>query len=165
MTADTALAKPIKSKPDDSQIQVELPVGTHVLEVVVEDSAGTPSDPVTIVVIVDPDPRSEPRIIDFAPKRLHIGKRSDPFTIKGEHLYVPQSDPPQKYQVEFLQADKDEIDAKINAVAIKPNSTATSLQVVVEVDEDAQPGERRLRVTTPNGVGKSTSFCKIEKPA
>ncbi len=157
----TTLEKQIRSKPDEPQIQVELPVGTHVLELVVEDSAGALSDPVTIVVIVDPDPRNEPLITDFAPKRLLTGRTADPFTIKGARLYAPEHDPTQKHLVEFLQADKDEDDPKIKAT-IKPNSTADTLQLVVEVGVDAQPGERRLRVTTPNGVAQSTIRCKVE---
>lgn len=51
----------------EPEMQVTLPVGTHVLELVVQDSGGEESPPVTIVVIVEPDTGKEPIIDDFAP--------------------------------------------------------------------------------------------------
>lgn len=135
---------------DKPQINVTLPVGTHVLELVVEDSAGAVSDPVTIVVIVEPDPGTAPLIADFAPRWLLVGEEVKPFLIKGERLCQKTADLTATHTLKFLLPANDEVDPAITAI-IQPESTVDTLLVDVVVTDGAQPGDRRLQLTTPQG--------------
>lgn len=134
-----------------AQIDVTLPVGTHVLELVVEDSAGAVSDPVTIVVIVEPDPGTGPLMADFAPKWLGVGEEAKPFLIKGERLCQKTDDLAATHTLKFLFVDNDDADTTITAI-VKPESTVDTLLVDIIVGDKTKPGERRLQLKTPQGT-------------
>ena len=148
----------------EPEMQVTLPVGTHVLELVVQDSGGEESPPVTIVVIVEPDTGKEPIIDDFAPKWLGLGQQADPFVIKGWRLSQEKTDqePGQKTTVEFTYADNDKVDPNITA-KVKPESTAERLELVVEIGKDGKAGDRRLRVNQPSGVGLAPTMFQVKR--
>lgn len=137
------------SKPD---FNITLPVGTHILELIAVDNAGSESEPVTVIVVVEPDTGKGPVIDDFAPKWLNAGQQADPFVIKGWRLQQSDSEPgpASETKVEFLM-DNDLPDPSIR-VRVKPESTTEVLELVVDVFGDAKVGRRRLRITTPDGT-------------
>ena len=150
---------------DKPEMQVTLPVGTHVLELVVKDSAGMTSDPVTIVVIVEPDTGKGPIIDDFGPKWLRLGEQADPFTVEGHRLRmekVTNIDLPNEHKVEFLDEADDTPDPNITAT-IKPESTANTLELVVKVGGQAREGNYRLQVTTPFGNHVADAMFEVKK--
>jgi hypothetical protein len=132
-------------------INVQLPVGTHVFDLFVEDSAGGVSDPVTIVVVVEPDPGTMAIVKQFAPKQLMPGSSINPFTIKGVRLDPKGEKLTEEYTVEFQQFDDRKVDKAIVG-EIKSNSNDETMQLSVKVDSDAVEGQRRLLIKKKDGT-------------
>jgi len=153
-------------KSDKPEMRVTLPVGTHVLELVVIDSSDVESPPVTVVVIVEPDTGKGPIIDDFRPKWLGLGEQADPFVVKGWRLRGEnESDKElkEKTRVEFLYDDEKEHDRKIEATIKPQKSTADTLELVVKVGSQAREGNYHLQVTTPFGNHVADGMFVVKK--
>ena len=155
-------------KSDKPEMRVTLPVGTHVLELVVIDSSDVESPPVTVVVIVEPDTGKGPIIDDFGPKWLGLGEQADPFVIKGWRLRRENEtgqEPAKENKVAFLPEADDTPDPNITNITatIKPESTANTLELVVKVDGQAREGNYHLQVTTPFGNHVADGMFVVKK--
>lgn len=120
---------------DQPQIDVSLPVGTHVLELIVEDSAGMKSAPsyVTITVVKEKEV-TKPRITGISPDSGQPGAMIEA-EITGENLQDATA-------VTFS-------DEKIKALILAwKKNTDRSLNVRIEIDQDAVPGPRQFTVVT-----------------
>jgi hypothetical protein len=118
---------------DQPVVEVTLPPGRHVLELVVEDSAGLRSEPDTVTITIE---NILPVISGINPAGARQGAESVTATIRGLNLENVQA-------VSFA-------DGGITVEDFTENSPA-ELQVVLSVDPDAAPGPRRFRVTTAAG--------------
>jgi hypothetical protein len=138
------------------QIDVVLPEGTHVLELVVEDSAGLKSAPDQVVITVKREPFPEPRVLSITP-RFGLRGRTLGAVIYGENLL----------NVRTVRFGRDtETDPCIQVVLL-PGGTASELPIEVTIQDDAEFGERNWSVTTPGGVAENPdefSFFVIGKP-
>lgn len=118
---------------DQPVVEVTLPPGRHVLELVVEDSAGLRSEPDTVTITIE---NILPVISGINPAGARQGAESVTATISGLNLENVQA-------VSFA-------DGGITVEDFTENSPA-ELQVVLSVDPDAAPGPRRFTVTTAAG--------------
>jgi hypothetical protein len=118
---------------DQPVVEVTLPPGRHVLELVVEDSAGLRSEPDTVTITIE---NVLPVISGIEPAGARQGAESVTATISGLNLEKVQA-------VSFA-------DGGITVEDFTENSPA-ELQVVLSVDPDATPGPRRFTVTTEAG--------------
>jgi hypothetical protein len=118
---------------DQPVVEVTLPPGHHVLELVVEDSAGLRSEPDTVTITIE---NVLPEISGIAPAGARQGTESVRATISGLNLEKVQA-------VSFA-------DGGITVEDFTENSPA-ELQVLLSVDPDATPGPRRFTVTTETG--------------
>jgi hypothetical protein len=126
------------------KIDVTLPEGTHVFELVVEDSAGLKSAPDRVIIIVKREEVPEPRITGITPRFGLRGETVDA-VIHGEDLL-------DAYEVKFLR-DLQE-DPRVEAT-IQAGGTATELPIAVQIKGNAAFGERSFTVTTPGGIAQS----------
>lgn len=126
------------------KIDVILPVGTHVLELVVEDSAGFKSAPDRVTITVKREKIPEPTIAAIDPR---FGLRGE--TI-GAVIYGQNLD--DAYEIKFLR-DSEE-DLRIEATP-QPGGTATELPVSIRVKGNAAYGECNFAVTTPGGTAQN----------
>ncbi|MBN1812233.1 MAG: hypothetical protein JXA14_10390 [Anaerolineae bacterium] len=129
-------------------VDVVLPVGTHVLELVVEDSAGLKSAPAAVVVTVKKEV-AEPLIKGIVPK---VGKQGATLeaAITGENLKGATA-------VEFFRigAERLEVLREGGVVAEVKEATANRVVVGIKIDAAAEPGAYNFRVTTPAGTAQS----------
>jgi hypothetical protein len=134
----------------DPRIQVTLPVGRHVLELVVEDSAGLRSAPDQVIIEV----RQEavlPTITGINPVSGTPGSRVEA-VISGTLLSGAT-------KVTFAGTG-------VNA-AIGTGGTATSLPVVITIEAGTATGSRAFTVITPAGSAASPSgisFTVVQEP-
>lgn len=134
----------------DPRIQVTLPVGRHVLELVVEDSAGLRSAPDQVIIEV----RQEvvlPTITGISPVSGTPGSRVEA-VISGTGLAGATA---VKFANDGLGA------------AIGVGGTATSLPIVITIKADAVAGSYGFTVTTPSGTASSPSgvvFAVYKEP-
>jgi len=138
------------------QIDVVLPEGEHVLELVVEDSAGLKSAPDKVKITVKHEAFPEPKVLSITP-RFGLRGKTLGAVIYGENLLNVRA-------VRF--ARKSGTDQSIQAVLL-PGGTASELPVEITIDDDAEFGECSWSVTTPGGVAKNpdeASFFVIGKP-
>ena len=124
---------------DEPQIDVVLPVGTHVFKLTVVDDAGMRSQPDIIVIRVEA--RNPPGITNVAPDAARQGSAVSA-TIYGSHLEDVTS------VAVYLESTQDE---RIR-VTLQPGGTAERLAVRLDVLPHARPGLRTLEVVTPDGV-------------
>ncbi len=123
---------------DQPRVEVTLPPGRHVLELVVEDSAGLRSEPDTVTITV----REElplPEIAGISPSSGVAG-RSVRAAITGRHLQGATA-------VRF--------DGRGVTARILSSADQERLVVQVNVASDASPGARGFSVTTPAGTARS----------
>lgn len=138
------------------KIDVTLPEGTHVLELVVEDSAGLKSAPDRVVITVKREAFPEPRAISITPRFGLRGETVDA-VIYGENLLSVRA-------VSFVR-DSEE-DPRIEAV-LQPGGTASELPVEVSIKGNADFGEYNWSVTTPGGTAQNppqASFFVVGEP-
>lgn len=121
----------------DEQIEVILPLGRHVLELVVEDSAGLRSAPDTVVITVER--KAAPEIIDINPNRGRAGVTVNA-VITGKNLLGATG---VKFSGLGMRAD------------IKAGGTAEELPVRIQIDAGAATGPRTFYVITPGGTAQS----------
>ncbi len=115
---------------NEPTIEVDLPVGTHVLELIVEDSAGLRSEPdiVTIVVV------GIPAITDINPKR---GVPGDQVILTGQNFVNVQ-------QVVFgaAVAQSFNVDSDTQITAIVPQDAWTGrIRVIAQEEEAVSPDD------------------------
>jgi hypothetical protein len=138
------------------RIDVVLPEGTHVLELVVEDSAGLKSAPDQVVITVKREAFPMPRVLSITP-RFGLRGKTLGAVIYGENLLNVRA-------VRF--ARDSETDPSIKAVLL-PGGTASELPIEITIQDDADFGECYWGVTTPGGVAQNpaeASFFVIGKP-
>jgi hypothetical protein len=138
------------------QIDVMLPEGTHVLELVVEDSAGLKSAPDQVVITVKREAFPEPKVLSITP-RFGLRGRTMGAKIYGENLL----------NVRAVRFGRDTETDPLIQVVLLPGATASELPIEVTIGEDAEFGERNWSVTTPGGVAENPdefSFFVIGKP-
>jgi hypothetical protein len=138
------------------QIDVVLPEGTHVLELVVEDSAGLKSAPDQVVITVKREAFPEPRVLSITP-RFGLRGKTLGAVIYGENLLNVRA-------VRF--ARDSETDPYVQVVLL-PGGTASELPIEITIQDDADFGECSWSVTTPGGVAQNpeeASFFVVGKP-
>jgi hypothetical protein len=118
---------------DQAQIEVTLPVGRHVLELVVEDSAGLQSAPSTVVITVEQAP---PVINQIQPNSSQQGETVQA-TILGENLLGIS-------QVSFAGSGI--------STNILPGGTNSSISVEITISPQAATGSHNFTITTPGGT-------------
>ncbi len=121
----------------DEQIEVILPLGRHVLELVVEDSAGLRSAPDTVVITVER--KAAPEIKGINPDSGQPGSRFEA-VITGINLLGATG---VKFSGSGMMAD------------IKAGGTAEELPVRIQIDARAATGPRTFYVITPGGTAQS----------
>ncbi len=123
---------------DQPKIKVTLPPGRHVLELVVEDSAGLRSKPDTVIITVHEE-LPLPEIEGISPAS-GIAGRSVRAEIKGSHLKGATS----------VRFEGDGVTARILS-----STDPEQLEVQVDIAADATPGTRGFTVTVPAGTTHS----------
>ena len=131
---------------DEPQVDVVLPVGSHVLKLVIEDDAGTQSPPDAIAVTVEPAPPPKGvRIRTVSPRSGYTGQKGpNGIQIAGDNLRGTT-------EVDFYHhlVKDDNISADIQ-------STGTDyVDSFVSVSVNAEFGRRTTSVTTPSGKAHS----------
>jgi hypothetical protein len=134
---------------DEPQIDVTLPVGTHVFKLTVIDDAGLRSQPETVVIKVEA--RNPPGITNVTPNAARQGSTVSA-VIYGRDLDDVTS------VAAYLESHRDE---RIH-VTPQPGGTAERLPIRIEIMEHAHPGLRTLEVLTPNGVA-TVDFTVLPK--
>ena len=134
---------------DEPQIDVTLPVGTHVFKLTVIDDAGLRSQPETVVIRVAA--RNPPDITNVAPDAARQGSTVSA-VIYGRNLDDVTS------VGAYLESHRDE---RIR-VTLRPGGTAERLPIRIEIMEHARPGLRTLEVLTPNGIA-TVDFTVLPK--
>lgn len=122
----------------DPRIQVTLPVGRHVLELVVEDSAGLRSAPDQVVIEVRKD-TAVPAITGILPVSGVRGATVEA-VISGTNLAGATA-------VTFSGSGV--------AASIGSGGTASSLPIKIVIADDAATGGRSFTVRTPSGTAGS----------
>jgi hypothetical protein len=130
---------PFPQNTDEPQLDVTLPVGTHVFKLTVTDDAGMRSQPDTVVIRVEA--RNPPSITNVAPDAARQGSTVSAI-IYGQNLDDVTS------VAAYLESHQDE---RIQ-VRLQPGGTSDRLPIRIEIMEHARPGLRTLEVVTPNGV-------------
>ena len=123
----------------NKQIEVILPIGRHVLELVVEDSAGLKSAPDAVVITVERE--AVPEIVNIKPKTGRAGTVVQA-VIGGKNL---------------LGATEVKFDGYKVSADIMTGGTDSRLSVSIEIDPKAKPDHRRFAVVTPAGTAESPS--------
>jgi len=121
------------------QIEVTLPVGENVLELVVEDSAGLRSEPDRVVITVEQE--AVPEIRDIEPSGGLAGA-TVAAVIAGENL---------------LGATEVSFSGSGVSADIRPGGTAEELPVRIQIDLRAAEDDRSFTVVTPAGTAESPS--------
>jgi predicted flap endonuclease-1-like 5' DNA nuclease len=124
---------------DEPQIDVILPVGTHVFKLTVIDDAGMRSHPDIIVIRVEA--RNPPDISNVAPDAARQGSTVSAI-VYGQHLDGITA------TAAYLESHQDE---RIR-VTLQPGGTPERLPIRIDIMEHARPGLRTLEVITPNGI-------------
>jgi hypothetical protein len=126
------------------KIDVILPVGTHVLELVVEDSAGFKSAPDRVTITVEKEEYPEPAITAIDPG----------FGLRGEtvEVVIYGQNLSEAYEVKFLRDSVE--DLRVEATP-QPGATDTELPVSVRIKGNAAYGECNFAVTTPGGTAQN----------
>jgi hypothetical protein len=138
------------------QIDVVLPEGTHVLELVVEDSVGLKSAPDQVVITVKHEAFPEPRVLSITP-RFGLRGKTLGAVIYGENLLNVRA-------VRFARDSG--MDPSVQIVLL-PGGTASELPIEITTTEDTEFGECNWSVTTPGGVAKNpdeASFFVVGRP-
>ena len=123
----------------NKQIEVILPLGIHVLELVVEDSAGLKSAPDAVVITVERE--AVPEIVDIKPKTGRAGTVVQA-VIGGKNL---------------LGATEVKFEGYRVSAEIMTGGTDSELTVSIEIDPKAKPDLRKFAVVTPAGTAESPS--------
>lgn len=135
---------------------VVLPVGVHVLKLVVVDDAGTMSAPDHVVIRVEPPPK--PIIHDLTPDHLRKGEATNA-VLHGHHLSGVIS----------IKVFRDAHEDDCVEVAVRPGGAADRLPLTMTVMDHARSGVRTLVVTTAGGVATvkfvivAGQSCRIRK--
>lgn len=129
---------------NNPRIDVTLPEGTHVLELVVTDSAGLESAPDRVIITVKRAEIPEPFISHITPRFGLRGEAIDA-TIHGENLL-------DAYEVKFLRDSSE--DPRVEAT-LQEGGTATELPISIRIKGNAAFGEYSFRLTTPGGTAQS----------
>jgi hypothetical protein len=138
------------------KIDVVLPEGTHVLELVVEDSAGLRSAPDRVVITVKREAFPEPRVLSITPRFGLRGETIDA-VIYGENLLNVRA-------VSFVHDSEEE--PHVEAV-LQPGGTASELPIAITIRGNVDFGEYAWSVTTPGGVAwnpAESSFLVVGEP-
>jgi hypothetical protein len=121
---------------DQAQIEVIFPVGRHVLELVVEDSAGLQSAPSTVVITVEQAP---PVIDQIQPNSRQQGETVQA-QISGENLLGIS-------EVSFAGSGV--------SATILPGCSNTSVFIEMIILPQATTGSHNFTITTPGGTATS----------
>jgi hypothetical protein len=127
---------------DQPRIEVTLPVGRHVLELVVEDSAGLRSAPATVVVTAEQSP---PVITQIQPNS-GTQRSTVRAGILGENLLGIS-------QVIFSGTGV--------IASILPGGTNNNVPVEITIAPQAALGGRSFTVTTPGGLLPAPQECNL----
>jgi hypothetical protein len=126
------------------KIDVILPVGTHVLELVVEDSAGFKSAPDRVTITVEKEKYPEPAVTGIEPVFGPRGQTIE-VMIYGQNLS-------EAYEVKFLRGTVE--DLRLEATPL-PGATDTELPVSLRIKGNAAYGECNYEVSTPGGIAQN----------
>lgn len=129
---------------NNPKIDVTLPEGTHVFELVVEDSAGLKSNPDRVIITVKREEVPEPKITGIT-RGFGLRGETVEAVIRGEYLL-------DAHEVKFWRDSKE--DPRVKAT-IQSGGTATELPIAVRVMGNAAFGECSFTVTTPGGTAQS----------
>ncbi len=139
----------------EPKIEVTLPPGRHVFELVVEDSAGLKSLPDRATVVVQKEAVPKPIIMGIRP-RFGVRGETGESTISGTNLFDP-------YEVKFL---RDGQEAAGVQAKILTGGTDTALPVVITVKATAALGIYGFAVSARGGTVQSPPdiFRVVGKP-
>lgn len=147
---------------DQPQVQVTLPPGRHVLQLVVEDSTGQRSAPAQVVVTIQqvqpsPTPDTHPAITGFRPADARPGSRIE-FVIEGKNLQGTEAlrflwaEVPRGGDLPTLELDW-QPDETIKAEIVEV--VAEQVVALVQIAANAPLGGRRFVLKTPAGEVES----------
>ena len=137
-------------------IEVTLPPGRHVFELVVEDSAGLKSLPDRVTVVIQKEPVPLPIISDIRP-RFGVRGETGEATISGMNLFDP-------YEVKFLRDGQATAGVEAKIVT---GGAETTLPVVIAVKANAALGSYGFAVSARGGTVQSppaVTFSIVGKP-
>jgi hypothetical protein len=129
---------------NEPKIEITLPPGSHVFELVVEDSAGLKSLPDRVTVVVQKELVPQPTITGIRP-RFGVRGETGEATISGMNLFAP-------YEVKFLQDDQATAGVEASILA---GGTDTTLRVVIVVKPTAALGSYGFAISARGGTTKS----------
>ena len=124
----------------DPKLDVTLPLGTHILQLVVRDDVGTESAPDTVVIHVMPQP-PETMITHITPNE---GRRGDTIDAAIHGKGLRNADVVNVYQGEH--------EDKRTHVYIRPGGTDEVLPVTIKIPDHTHTGVRTFEVITPQGI-------------
>lgn len=123
---------------NEPKTEVTLPVGTHVLRLVVTDDAGSVSQADTVTITVKK--RDKPHLSHIDPATGQRGKAIEA-VIFGHHLQ----------EVTAIKVFRGDDEDQRVTVTIRPGATAEQLPVLIQIFEHASLGPRIIEVTTAHG--------------
>lgn len=131
------------------KIDVTLPVGTHVFELVVEDSAGLRSAPDRVTVVVQREATVKPEITSITPRfGLREGEKVDA-VISGVGLLDAT-------EIKFYRGAQES--PRVIA-SIGSGGTDSELPIVVEIKGNAAFDSYQFAVTTPAGISEKSQVA------
>jgi hypothetical protein len=142
---------------NNPRIDVTLPVGTHVIELTVTDTAGLVSAPDRVTITVKREEMPEPFISHITPRFGLRGVTLDA-VIHGENLL-------DAYEVKFMRDSRE--DPRLE-VTLQEGGTATELPISIRIKGNAAFGEYSFGLTTPGGTAQSPpdmTFRVVGMPA
>lgn len=123
---------------NEAKTEVTLPVGTHVLQLVVTDEAGSVSLPDTVTITVKK--QEKPHLSHIDPATGQRGREIEAI-IFGHHLQEVTA-------IKVFRGDEE--DHRVS-VTIRPGATAEQVPVLIRIFEHAALGPRTIEVTTTHG--------------
>ena len=124
---------------NEAKTEVTLPVGTHVLRLIVTDDAGSVSLPDTVTITVKK--KGEPHITHIDPADGQRGKKIEAVII-GSNLQGVTT-------IKVFRGDEE--DRRVT-VTPRAGATAERLPVLIHIFEHATLGARIIEVTTTHGI-------------
>ncbi|GAB6095362.1 hypothetical protein JCM14469_16140 [Desulfatiferula olefinivorans] len=154
---------------DQPQIDVILPVGTHVLELVVEDSAGLRSLPDTVVVTVEREELPDAVITGIDPVTGYQGRTvsarisgtgladADGVTFYTQQTVTRPTRPTLPTRTLPTLPTLPDLPTRLNipdrtVTAVITDRSDEGLRIDISIDAAAATGVRTFSVTTPSGV-------------
>lgn len=129
----------------EPKIDVTLPLGRHVFELIVEDDAGLQSLPDRVTITVTKEVVAQPVIFELVPSWGVQGKEIEA-VIHGQNLIYVRD-------VKFWRGGSE--DTRIKVTILEENVEGGELPVKIKIQTNAALGDRRFTVTTPGGTAES----------